>query len=122
MILTSDEIYLRLHRLDFQQTGNIIDSINVYEVKSRQVTLYIEKTTNGSNRYTVKFNDFNTGEYAETYITFVAYPSKEVDYAPIDGNNGYRLVWNNSGMRKALREIVKAIGQLYRLPICREHI
>ena len=125
MVLKSNEIHKQLIMLDRQYTGNVVEAITVYEVKTKQVVLYINKSSlspTATNRYKVEFKDNQTGEYGETEILFTVYPSKMIDYSNISGTSGYKFVWNNSGLRRSLREIVKALGSFYNLPICREHI
>ena len=121
MTLEAEDICTKLRYLDTQYTGNAVDEIVTYSVQSRNITLFIEKTMNQSYRYKVVFNDYNTGDRSETDILFTAYPRNQIDHSIIIGNNHNRVYKDNSGMQKNFREILKALGKLYNVPVCRQH-
>ena len=121
MTITADEIYNKLRYFDMQYTGNAVDEMITYSVKNIEVTLFIEKTPSQSYRYKVVFNDYNTGERSETDILFTAYPKKQIDHSTIIGNNHNKVYRDNAGIQKNFREILKALGKLYNVPICGRH-
>jgi hypothetical protein len=116
MILNSENIYDKLRYIGC--TGNAVEEIITYSVKSRQVSLFVEKYPSGVDRYRVKFLDWQSGETSETQILFEAYPKEQISHSAFIGNNENRIYYSNSGIQKNFREILRAIGKLHRLPIC----
>jgi len=116
MTLNYENIYDKLKYID--ATGNVIEEIVTYSVKTRQISLFVEKYPGKADKYKVKIYDWQSGEISETDILFEAYPKEQITYSAFIGNNGNRIYYGNSGIQKNFREILKAIGKLYRLPVC----
>ena len=122
MVKTDKDIYNELARIERTDTGNVIETITTYRVKSKTVDLIIEKTPSGENvRYKIRMSDAETGDYAETDILFTVYPSKCVDHSTIIGNNNNRIYHGNSGIIKNVHNICKAIAKYYNVGVCKIH-
>ena len=97
------------------QNNNI--NITVYSVKGKVVRLTINGSpTTNAKRFFVNASDYNTLENSESQIMFNEYPKKSVEYSPFIGNNNNLIIKNNSGVRKAIENILKAVGSVYELP------
>lgn len=122
MVKSVDEIYQELRYKNMQDNGNVVDIINTYSVKSKQVNLLIEKTPSGNNtRYKIVMTDSDLGDQSEAEVLFTQYPSKCIDHSIIIGSNNNRVYWYNSGIKKNFRDILKAIARLYNVSVCVQH-
>ena len=122
MVKNADEIYNELKLIDMQCTGNCVEALDTYSVKSKRITLYVGRTQSGNSyRYAIGVVDVDTKESAEAEVLFGYYPSKNVGHATFLGTPVERILVSNSGMMKNIYEILKAIGRLYNLPVERKH-
>ena len=122
MIKTADEIYNELRHISMQCTGNGVEALDTYVVKSKSVTLFIQRNESGNGfRYAIGVKDIELGLYSQVDVLFGYYPSKNVDHGTFLGTPAERVVVGNSGVFKNIYEILRAIGKLYNLPVERKH-
>ena len=122
MTKSSELIYNEIKRIESQYTGNIIETIDTYNVKSKRVSLYIQRNPNGSSRYRIGIFDFDEKRQSEIDVLFGCYPSKNIDHETVLGTPAESIVINNSGILKNIYNILKAIGKVYNLPVAKKHL
>ena len=63
MVKNADEIYNELKLIDMQCTGNCVEALDTYSVKSKRITLYVGRTQSGNSyRYAIGVVDVDTKE------------------------------------------------------------
>ena len=111
-----DEIRGVLINENVLQNNNI--NITAYSVKGKVVRLTINSSpTTNAKRFFVNASDYYTLENSESQIMFNEFPKKSVEYSPFVGSNSNLIIKNNSGVRKAVENILKAVGSVYGLPV-----
>ena len=117
MTLQEAEIANLIRRKKHELTAGTTESITTYNVSNKSVQLIIRRLTNGSVTYKIVMTDNNTGDSAETGIQFAIYPSTYITHSKVIGTNNAIVFTRNSGIRKNVHEICKAIAEIHNIGV-----
>lgn len=101
----------KLHGL----TADTTESITTYNVSNKSVQLIISKSHDNRLMYKIVMTDNNTGDNAETDILFAVYQSMYIHHSRVTGTNNAIVFTRNSGIRKNVHEICKAIAHIHNM-------